>query len=96
MSSLEGNRATGTSGRTPEMHNYMRIYCGLLSFSVSRRPGAALLENHRVLVAIVMTSMRFAEFSRLALWLMTPYAAWVFYYASYLNFGIWRLNKGPA
>jgi tryptophan-rich sensory protein len=24
---------------------------------------------------------------------MTPYGAWVLY-ASYLNFGIWRLNKG--
>jgi tryptophan-rich sensory protein len=42
-----------------------------------------------------MTAMRFAEFSRLAFWLMTPYGAWVLY-ASYLNFGIWRLNKGKA
>ena len=31
----------------------------------------------------------------LAFWLMTPYVAWVLY-ASYLNFGIWRLNKGTA
>ena len=47
------------------------------------------------MVAIVVTTMRFAEFSRLAFWLMTPYTVWVLY-ASYLNFGIWRLNKGPA
>jgi tryptophan-rich sensory protein len=36
-----------------------------------------------------------AELSRLAFLLMTPYGAWVLY-ASYLNFGIWRLNKGTV
>jgi len=60
-----------------------------------RRPGAALVEIIVLLAAIAMTAMRFAEFSRLAFWLMTPYGAWVLY-ASYLNFGIWRLNKGTA
>ena len=60
-----------------------------------RSPGGALLEIIVLMVAIVVTTMRFAEFSRLALWLMTPYTVWVLY-ASYLNFGIWRLNKGPA
>jgi tryptophan-rich sensory protein len=58
-----------------------------------RRPGAALVEIIVLLAAIAMTAMRFAEISRLAFWLMTPYGAWVLY-ASYLNFGIWRLNKG--
>jgi translocator protein len=73
------------------------ILNGLWSFVFFglRRPGAALLEIIVLLVAIVMTTIRFAEFSRLAFWLMAPYAAWVLY-ASYLNFGIWRLNKGPA
>ncbi len=73
------------------------ILNGLWSFVFFglRRPGAALVEIIVLLVAIVMTALRFAEFSRLALWLMTPYAAWVLY-ASYLNFGIWRLNKGLA
>jgi translocator protein len=58
-----------------------------------RKPGAALVEIIVLLAAIAMTAMQFAEFSRLAFWLMTPYGAWVLY-ASYLNFGIWRLNKG--
>jgi benzodiazapine receptor len=58
-----------------------------------RRPGAALVEIIVLLAAIAMTAMQFAEFSHLAFWLMTPYGAWVLY-ASYLNFGIWRLNKG--
>ena len=60
-----------------------------------RRPGAALVEIIVLLTAIAMTAMRFAELSRLAFWLMTPYGVWVLY-ASYLNFGIWRLNKGTA
>ena len=73
------------------------ILNGLWSFVFFglRRPGAALVEIIILLGAIAMTAVRFAEFSRLAFWLMTPYAAWVLY-ASYLNFGIWLLNKGPA
>jgi hypothetical protein len=60
-----------------------------------QRPGAALVEIVVLLTAIAMTAMRFADFSRLAFWLMTPYGVWVLY-ASCLNFGIWRLNKGAA
>jgi translocator protein len=64
-----------------------------LVFFGLRRPGAALVEIIILLSAVVMTAVRFAEFSRLAFWLMTPYCVWVLY-ASYLNFGIWHLNKG--
>jgi tryptophan-rich sensory protein len=73
------------------------ILNGLWSFVFFglRRPGAALVEIIVLLAAIAMTAVRFAELSRLAFWLMTPYGAWVLY-ASYLNFGIWRLNKGTA
>ena len=73
------------------------ILNGLWSFVFFglRRPGAALVEIIVLLAAIAMTAMRFAEFSRLAFWLMTPYGTWVLY-AFYLNFGIWRLNKGTA
>src|SRR4029077_6419925 len=73
------------------------ILNGLWSFVFFglRRPGAALLEIIVLLGAIALTAMRFAEFSRLAFWLMTPYGAWVLY-ASYLNFGIRRLNKGTT
>ena len=66
-----------------------------LVFFGLRRPGAGLVEIIVLLAAIAMTAMRFAESSRLAFWLMTPYGAWILY-ASYLNFGIWRLNKGTA
>ena len=71
------------------------ILNGLWSFVFFglRRPGAALVEIIILLVTVAVTTMRFAQFSSLAFWLMAPYAAWVLY-ASYLNFGIWRLNKG--
>ncbi len=60
-----------------------------------RRPGLALLEIVVLLGAIIATMTNFAPLSRLACWLMTPYVAWVSY-ATYLNFGIWRLNRGVA
>ena len=58
-----------------------------------RRPGLALLEILILLAAIIATVANFVLLSRPAFWLMTPYVAWVSY-ASFLNFGIWRLNKG--
>ncbi len=60
-----------------------------------RRPGLALLEILVLLAAIIATMTNFAPLSRLACWLMGPYVAWVSY-ATYLNFGIWRLNRGVA
>jgi tryptophan-rich sensory protein len=53
------------------------ILNGLWSFVFFglRRPGAALVEIIVLLAAIATTVMRFAELSRLAFWLMTPYAA---------------------
>ena len=58
-----------------------------------RRPGTAVAEILILLAAIVATAMRFRPISRLAFWLMVPYIAWVSY-ATFLNFGIWRLNRG--
>ncbi len=58
-----------------------------------RRPGLALLEIAVLLAAIIATTSTFAQFSRPAFWLMTPYVAWVSY-ATFLNLGIWRLNRG--
>ncbi len=58
-----------------------------------RLPGLALLEILVLLAAIIATMANFAQFSRPAFWLMTPYVVWVSY-ATYLNFGIWRLNRG--
>ena len=58
-----------------------------------RRPGLALLEIIVLFAAIIATMATFAHFSRPAFWLMAPYVAWVSY-ATFLNFGIWRLNRG--
>lgn len=58
-----------------------------------RRPGLALLEIAVLLAAIITTTSTFAQFSRPAFWLMTPYVVWVSY-ATYLNLGVWRLNGG--
>lgn len=57
-----------------------------------RQPGLALVEIVALLGAIVATMISFAQPSRLAVWLMTPYLGWVLY-ATFLNFGIWRLNR---
>lgn len=58
-----------------------------------RQPGPALIEITVLVAAIAATMTYFAQVSRPAAWLMTPYAAWVLY-ATFLNFGIWRLNRG--
>lgn len=60
-----------------------------------RRPGLALAEILILLLAIVLTTINFSGYSRYAFWLMTPYLGWVGY-ATYLNFGLWRLNRGAA
>ena len=60
-----------------------------------QRPGLALVEILILLLAIVLTTMRFSDYSRHAFWLMTPYLGWVGY-ATYLNLGLWRLNRGVA
>ncbi len=58
-----------------------------------RRPGVALLEILVLLAAIIATTANFAAISRPAFWLMVPYVGWVSY-ATFLNFGIWQLNRG--
>ena len=60
-----------------------------------RQPGLALLEILTLLAAIIATMRNFAPLSRTAVWLMTPYLTWVLY-ATFLNFGIWRLNAGAS
>jgi translocator protein len=60
-----------------------------------RQPGLALFEILTLLAAIIATMAAFAQLSQLACWLMTPYVGWVLY-ATFLNFGIWRLNRGTA
>jgi len=60
-----------------------------------QRPGLALVEILILLMAIILTTMSFSQCSRSAFWLMTPYLGWVGY-ATYLNLGFWRLNRGVA
>lgn len=60
-----------------------------------RRPGLALIEIIILFVAIALTTLSFLICSRAAFWLMTPYLGWVGY-ATYLNLGIWRLNRSAA
>jgi benzodiazapine receptor len=60
-----------------------------------QRPGLAPVEILILLMAIVLTAISFSRHSRSAFWLMTLYLGWVAY-ATYLNFGLWRLNRGAA
>ena len=64
-------------------------------FFGTRRPGLAVVEIMILFLAILLTAVTFSTYSRNAFWLMTPYLAWVGY-ATYLNFGLWRLNRGAA
>lgn len=56
-----------------------------------RQPGAALVEILLLWVAILVTCLEFRSHSLAAALLLLPYLAWVGY-ATYLNYGIWRLN----
>ena len=58
-----------------------------------RNPAAGLVEIVLLWLAILATVLAIFPISHLASWLMMPYLFWVSY-ASYLNFGIWRLNRG--
>jgi translocator protein len=60
-----------------------------------QRPGLALLEILILLLAIGLTVVSFSAHSRYAFWVMMPYLGWVAY-ATYLNFGLWRLNRSEA
>ncbi len=60
-----------------------------------QKPGLALVEILILLLAIVLTAISFSSRSCLAFQMMMPYLGWVGY-ATYLNFGLWRLNRGAA
>lgn len=57
-----------------------------------RSPGAALIENMCLWLAIAATTTAFARVVPLAALLMIPYLLWVSY-AVALNGAIWRLNS---
>lgn len=64
-------------------------------FFALRWPGMALIEIVFLLGTIVATAVVFRPVSRLAFWLMVPYALWVAF-AALLNFKIWGLNLGTT
>ncbi len=66
-----------------------------LIFFELQRPGLALVEILILLLAIVLTAISSLGCARAAFWMITPYLGWVGY-ATYLNFGLWRLNRGAA
>jgi len=59
-----------------------------------RRPGLALIEIVLLWAAILASVILFWRISALSGALLAPYLAWVTY-ATYLNAGIWRLNRAP-
>ena len=66
-------------------------YGWTLVFVGAQLIGFAALWIMALLGSIVWTIVLFARISRLAAWLLVPYAAWVAF-ATYLNLGIWWLN----
>jgi translocator protein len=64
-----------------------------LIFFGARALGPALAEILLMLFVIALTARAFFRESRLAGALMLPYLAWVGF-ATFLNFTIWRLNRG--
>ncbi len=55
-------------------------------------PGLALVEIHVLWLAVLATTLAFFQVDPIAGLLMVPYLLWVTY-ATYLNYGIWRLNR---
>lgn len=63
-----------------------------LAFFGLHSPGAALAVIFLLWLAIAMTIVLFAKFSKPAAWLLLPYLGWVSF-ATYLNYAFWILNS---
>jgi translocator protein len=78
------------------------IFCAQLALNLAwsgiffgaRMPGFALFEIVILWLAIVFTIFLFYPLNVVAAYLLVPYLLWVTY-ASYLNCGIWVLNRRP-
>ena len=70
----------------------------LLNFSWSyvffnlQRIDWALIIIALLWITLLITIIMFYKYSKIAAWLLVPYFLWVSF-ASYLNFGYWRLNN---
>jgi tryptophan-rich sensory protein len=62
-------------------------------FFGARLPGFAFFEIIILWLAILFTIFIFRSLNQVAAYLLVPYLVWVTY-ASYLNCGIWWLNRG--
>lgn len=64
-------------------------------FFGARSPGWAMVEIVPFLGAVAATAYQAGQVSSVAGWLLAPYVAWVTF-ASYLNLGVWLLNRGDG
>ena len=67
----------------------------LIIWYMTLLPGVAFAEILILWLAIAFTIFVFYTLLPIAALLLTPYLLWVSY-ASYLNWGIWRLNRSQA
>jgi translocator protein len=66
-------------------------FCWSIIFFYLQNPFAGLIEIILMLTAIIFTIYYFSKISKVAAWLLVPYACWVSF-ATALNFAIWYLN----
>src|SRR5262249_34146407 len=86
--------------RTRQARSALRLFGAQLVLNVLwsalffglRLPGVALVDIVLLWGGIVATTAAFWRSSRVAAWLMAPYAVWTTF-ATALNFEIWRLNR---
>ena len=64
-------------------------------FFGQHRPDMAFVDIVALWIAILVVAVQFWRVDRTAGWLMAPYVLWVTF-ASYLNYVLWRLNRGTS
>lgn len=72
------------------VHLILNTLWSIIFFGL-QNPAAAFIEIVLLWLSIVATMILFSRVSRVAVWLLVPYLAWVSF-ASYLNYMIWMLN----
>ncbi len=90
-------RKVGFSGAGPALVLFviqlvLNVLWSYLFFGL-QRPDAAFVDIVALWMAILVVMILFWRVDRIAGGLMAPYAVWVAF-ASYLNFMLWRLNRG--
>lgn len=84
----------------PDVRTALKLYGGQLALNLAwswlffglRQPLLGLIDIVLLLTLIAITAFRFAQVSRVAGLLMSPYLAWVTF-ATALNAGFWWLNR---